>query len=260
VARLVVLALLVSALGCAPTPAAQVGDADPPRSQPQRVPSAAALVGRSFDGRVVLVADGDTLELVPAGESHPVRVRLEGVDAPEVNEAFGRDATMYTRRLLDQRRVRVEGRDVDSYGRLVARVSVAGRDASRALLEAGLACHFTRFANDPVLAAAERQARSSKQGFWLPTAEKPQCTGLAPRAGPVVRGPAGRAAPPSGSGATVSSEKVSSEKAFRGNVNSRLFHAASCPNANCRNCTRFFSTEAEARAAGFTPAGDCLRR
>ena len=245
--RLAILVPLLWALGCAPSP---VAHADAEARSQRQPPSAATLVGRSFDGRVVLVADGDTLELIPAGESQPVRIRLEGIDAPELNEAFGREATTYTRRLLDQRRVRVEGRDVDSYGRLVARISAGGRDASRALLEAGLACHFTRFANDPILAAAERQARSSKQGFWLPSAGKPQCTGLATHAesGNRSRGSSGRESP-----------RATSES-FRGNVSSRLYHAASCPNATCRNCTRLFSTEAEARAAGFTPAGDCLRR
>lgn len=204
------------------------------------------------------MADGDTLELIPSGESKPIRIRLEGIDAPELNETFGREATAFTRRLLDKQPVRVEGRDVDGYGRLVARVIVGGRDASRALLEAGLACHFTRFANDPALATAERQARSTNQGFWSPTADKPRCTGLSTTTKPAAT--PGGASPKDAAGRTTrSSGRTNSVTTFRGNVSSRLYHAASCPNANCRNCTRVFSSESEARAAGFTPAGDCLR-
>ena len=226
-----------------------------------------ARVGRPFDGRVVIDADGDTLELIPLGESKPIRIRLEGIDAPELNETFGRDATTFTRRLLYQQYVKVDGRDVDGYGRLVARVTVGGRDASRELLEAGLACHFTRFANDPVLAAAEKQARSTNRGFWSPSAEKPRCTGLATtnrQTGGSSRGKHTLPAPPGTTGGrgtppARASERNANPTSFRGNVSSRLYHAATCPNAACRNCTRLFSTEAEARAAGFTPAGDCLR-
>jgi endonuclease YncB( thermonuclease family) len=50
----------------------------------------------------------------------------------------------------------VEGRDVDRYGRLVARVSVRGDDAGTALLLAGLACHFTAYSSDVALANATR--------------------------------------------------------------------------------------------------------
>ena len=46
------------------------------------------LVGRAFDARVVRIADGDTVDAVPAGELRPIRLRLQGVDAPELGEVF----------------------------------------------------------------------------------------------------------------------------------------------------------------------------
>jgi hypothetical protein len=104
----------------------------------------------------------------------------------------------------------------------------------------GLACHFTQFTSDPALAKAAERARSHGAGFWGPRAPKPRCTGVA------VKPPPGTTAP-----ANVT---------YRGNVNSRLYHASTCANANCPNCTRVFSSEADAQAAGFTPAGDCLRK
>lgn len=192
-------------------------------------------VGRPFNAYVVTIADGDTLELIPDGEQRPIRIRLEGIDTPELDEPFGRDAMAYTRVLLFKKRVRVAGRDVDRYDRLVARVTTSGRDASLALLQMGLACHFTQFASDPVLAAAQARARDRGVGFWAPTAPKPRCVGPA--------APAAKAG-----------------TSFRGNVSSRIYHASSCPNANCRNCTRVFSTEEEAKSAGFAPAGDCTRK
>ena len=197
-------------------------------------------VGKPFNGLVVTVADGDTVEVIPDGEQAPIRIRLEEIDTPELDEPYGRDAMIYTRILLLKKRVHIEGHDVDRYERLVARVTTAGRDVSLALLQMGLACHFSQFTSDPALARAAERARAQGSGFWARSAPKPRCTGAA-------------AKPPAG--ATPQGDLT-----FRGNVNSRLYHAATCANANCANCTRVFSSEAEARAAGFTPAGDCLRK
>ena len=134
-------------------------------------------VGRTFNAYVVTIADGDTVELIPEGEPDPIRIRLEGIDAPELDEPYGRDAMIYTRLLLLKKRVQVDGRDVDRYQRLVARVTAAGRDVSLALLQMGLACHFTQFRSDAVLADAQAQARNNGTGFWAAKAPKPRCTG-----------------------------------------------------------------------------------
>ena len=147
--------------------AAVIAAAAPASAQPRH------LVGKTFDAIVVRVADGDSIEILPQADRPRLRVRLEGVDAPELGEVFSRDAQRFLRRLVLDRRVTVSGRDVDRYGRLVARVTVAGQDASLELLKVGLACQ--RFATDPVLAAAESRARTAGVGFWAPTASRPQC-------------------------------------------------------------------------------------
>ena len=203
-----------------------------------------ALVGRTFDATVVRIADGDSVEIIRSGESARLRVRLEGVDAPELGEVFSRDAQDFLRRLALDRRVSVSGRDVDRYGRLVARVMVAGQDLSLALLNAGLACQ--RFATDAVLAAAESRARASGAGFWAANAAtKPQCVARA-------RGASAPVTPTPPAVATPSTQ-------VRGNVSSGLYHRASCPNFRCRNCTRVFASARDAEAAGFKPSADCTR-
>ena len=57
-------------------------------------------------------------------------------------------------------------RDVDQYGRLVPRVYVDELDLSLALVEQGLAWHFTRYSDDQTLAEAERAARAAGVGLW----------------------------------------------------------------------------------------------
>jgi micrococcal nuclease len=210
------------------------------------------LVGRQFDARVLRVADGDTLEATVQGESRTIRVRLEGIDAPELGEVFSREAQAFLRALVGNAPVRVSGRDLDNYGRLVARVAAGGQDASTALVRAGLACHAYR--RDAALAREESQARAVGVGFWAANAKKPICverTSFSARSSSSPQSSArnGRVTKP----ATPARES----RGFRGNVSSKLYHASWCPNYNCRNCTRLFVSEAEAKMAGFRPAADC---
>jgi endonuclease YncB( thermonuclease family) len=199
------------------------------------------LIGIRTQARVVSVIDGDTVDAVLEGERRPVRIRLEGVDAPERGESFSDAARRFARVLLFDKRVEIEGRDVDRYGRLVARVLVGSRDSSLELVTSGLACHYTAFSADPRLAAAETDARSRGVGFWALRTGRPRC------AAATVSAPRGPAA------ATTAAEAV-----LHGNTSSHVYHAPYCRNYNCRNCTRPFASAEEARAAGFRPAGDCL--
>ena len=196
------------------------------------------LVGASFEAKVVSIIDGDTIDVVAAAHRRTMRIRLEGIDAPERGEPFNDVATRSARVFLFNKNVRINGRDVDRYGRLVARVSVQGEDASLELVRAGLACHYTKYSGDQVLARAEADARRDGKGFWAPGAQKPGCsTALSLAALPKV-----------------------SNSPFHGNISSRVYHSPSCKNYNCQNCVRIFHSEADARADGFRPAGDCLRR
>ena len=131
------------------------------------------LLGKQFEARVTRVADGDTLEATAAGDSRTLRIRLQGIDAPELGEAFSREAQTLLRTLVAAKSVRVSVADIDRYGRLVARVTAAGTDASVALVRAGLACHA--YARDAALAREESQARARRIGFWAASAAKPLC-------------------------------------------------------------------------------------
>jgi endonuclease YncB( thermonuclease family) len=137
------------------------------------------LVGTTFEARVVRVGDGDTFDVQRKGETRRLRIRLQGIDAPELDEVFGRESTAFLRRLMVDQIVRVDGRDMDRYGRLVARVTVQGQDASAAMLRAGLACQA--YVHDAALAREESQARASGAGFWARASRKPRCTTRRPQ-------------------------------------------------------------------------------
>ncbi|MDY0001829.1 MAG: thermonuclease family protein [Polyangia bacterium] len=87
------------------------------------------------------IVDGDTVDL-STGE----RVRLLMVDTPETtggaNDCYGQEAKQYTMSALLGQEVEL-GYDVqceDQYGRLLAYVSVQGREFNALLVERGYAC------------------------------------------------------------------------------------------------------------------------
>jgi endonuclease YncB( thermonuclease family) len=108
-----------------------------------------ARVGTRFDVRVVSIVDGDTFDAVPADSTAGrIRIRLHGIDTPESGEPFSNVATRAARVLLFDQRATVEGRDIDQYGRLVARVTVQGADVRVKLVEEGLACHWVEYSSE----------------------------------------------------------------------------------------------------------------
>lgn len=184
-----------------------------------------------FSARVVGVIDGDTVEVLRGQET--IRVRLEGIDAPEPGEPYSTKAKERTGALVFGKQVTIVPKERDRYGRLVARVLVGETDASVDLVERGLAWHYAVYFDDPVLAAGERTAKSERLGLWsLPNPAPPWEFKRVAAAS---------------SGSVV----------YRGNVSSRVFHSPSCRYYSCKNCTREFNSREEAIAAGYRPGGHC---
>lgn len=194
----------------------------------------------AFEGVVRHVSDGDSIQVAqPNGDV--VSVRLFGVDCPEAGQPFGRAALLFTRQEVFDKAVTVEVQSIDRYGRLVARVTIDGKDLSTTLVDAGLAWHYLEFSSDPVLAAAEKAARSARRGMWIDAVVIP----------PWVSRRRVRPADPA---------SVAAAGEFRGNTRSCVYHRSSCKNAKCQNCSSLFKTEQAAQAAGYRPAGDCFER
>jgi len=126
--------------------------------------AAAAPAGPVHEGRVVGVADGDTLTLLSGGRE--LDVRLAEVDTPESGQRYGARAERALRALVGGKRVRVRQVDVDRYGRVVGRVRAGGVDVNAELVRGGHAWVYRRYAEDPRLFALERRARAAGRGLW----------------------------------------------------------------------------------------------
>lgn len=140
-------------------------------------PSASAQApGQTFTGLVTHVRDGDTIEL-RTSTGTALTVRLHGVDAPESAQSYGATATRAARSYVYEKRVRVEVRDTDRYGRTVGVVEIANGSLGALLVRDGLAWHYDRYAPQATeLARLERQARNAGRGLWAQASPVPPWT------------------------------------------------------------------------------------
>jgi len=89
-------------------------------------------IGRTVDK----VIDGDTFKI-----KRNVRgsrfVRIAGVDTPEKGQRGYRTAKEFTKKMLQGKRVTLEPIRKDSYGRIVAKVYVKGKNVAKILKRKG---------------------------------------------------------------------------------------------------------------------------
>ncbi len=130
--------------------------------------TAVALQAATIDGMVTKVIDGDSLIVersVKDGKSVPIEVRLEGIDAPEGCQAGGPEAREALRAFVDGKRVSLEVKGKDSYGRTLATLRVGALNINERLVAEGHAWS-TRFKWDKgPYVDKERVASALKRGL-----------------------------------------------------------------------------------------------
>jgi endonuclease YncB( thermonuclease family) len=129
----------------------------------------------ALSGTVTHVTDGDTLWVRPDGGGKPVKVRMEGLDAPEHCQAWGPQATAaLTEKLLHQR-IELAGRGRDDYGRLLGRPMLAGADVGAWMVAQGHAWSYRWRSSEGPYAAEEAAARRTHRGLFAdPQAIEPR--------------------------------------------------------------------------------------
>ena len=207
-----------------------------------RDPAGSPAATPSITG-IAVVSDGDTITV--AG----VRVRLEGIDAPEASQQCltrfghawpcGTRATNHLARLIDGRQVTCTDRGTDKYGRMLGVCYLNGVDVNAEMVRSGFAWAFVRYSTAYV--GEEREARAARAGIW---------DGEAMPAWDYRAGKWQTAEPQAPSGCAI-----------KGNVNAhgRIYHMPWSPwydkvKMDADKGKRWFCSEAEAVAAGWRPA------
>ncbi len=125
----------------------------------------------SLSGKVVRIADGDTLTVLV--DRRQVRVRLVEIDAPESKQAFGKRSRQSLAELCAGKSARVDWTQLDRYGRTLGRVWCAGVDTNAEQLRRGMAWVFDRYVTDRSLYALQDAARAARIGLWSDPAPMP---------------------------------------------------------------------------------------
>jgi endonuclease YncB( thermonuclease family) len=119
----------------------------------------------TLTGRIVSVLDGDTVILLD-GQQQQHRIRLAEIDAPEKTQAFGQRSKQSLSELAYGREATANCQTVDRYGRSLCRITVGGVDVNLDQVQRGMAWAYDRYARDPRIFAAQREARAQRRGLW----------------------------------------------------------------------------------------------
>lgn len=208
--------------------------------------SVVGVCAQELRGRVVSVADGDTITVLDSTNTQH-KIRLNGIDAPESKQDFGQVSKRNLSDLVFGKDVTVRWSKMDKYRRIVGTVFVGGTNANLEQLKGGFAWYYRQYERDvaPDLRnayeRAEADARAARRGLWSQPNPQPPWE---------FRHPEQAAAP---------AQPTNEAARIIGNKNSMIFHAPNCPDYNKvseRNRV-YFGNEAEAKRAGYRKARNC---
>lgn len=122
---------------------------------------------------VARVIDGDTFE-TESGE----KVRLIGINAPEMSDFFGQEAKEYLSGLIEGKLVELRAdnlsNDRDRYQRLLRYVIIDGIDINNMMVSEGFAFAYLKykFSNSEQYKQSQIQAREMSVGIWGDSLDK----------------------------------------------------------------------------------------
>ena len=123
-------------------------------------------------GRVVRIADGDTITLLDSINAQH-RIRLQGIDAPESHQDFGTQSKQNLSDMIFERQVTAACDKTDQYSRQVCKIIFDDKDINLEQVKAGMAWHYKDYEREQsptdreLYARAEDEARSARRGLWV---------------------------------------------------------------------------------------------
>ncbi len=123
------------------------------------------LPGYILTGKVVSVTDGDTIKILTKDKTL-YKIRLDGIDAPERSQAFGKKSKYNLSKLVAGRIADIHYEKEDRYGRTIGTVFVDGQDMNLKQIKDGYAWVYRKYCDRVDYYKAERYAKDKKLGLW----------------------------------------------------------------------------------------------
>ena len=118
----------------------------------------------AFDAKVITVSDGDTIQVI--NQSLKIKVRLAGIDTPELRQMYGYEAKDILSEKILNKIVTIKGISKDRYGRLIGDIFLNDRWINFELVKEGFAWHYKKYSADIKLSEAEKEAKARGIGIW----------------------------------------------------------------------------------------------
>lgn len=121
-------------------------------------------------GTVTSVYDGDTITLQT--EAGTKKIRLAGIDAPEIKQPYGIESRDALRQGVLNQSVTVDTTKLDKYGRFVGKVLIDGEDINLKQVTRGLAWVYVKYMGELTgedrlkYQYAQEEAQQGRLGLW----------------------------------------------------------------------------------------------
>ena len=112
----------------------------------------------------IRVIDGDTIRAEVEGKER--KIRLDDIDAPEMNQPFGVQSRNFLIRLLDKQNITVVFEGKGSYGRPLGQIYANDENVNVLMIKSGFAWVYDRYVKDSSLYKYQDQAKAENLGLW----------------------------------------------------------------------------------------------
>ena len=129
-------------------------------------PAASDTLPAKLKGKVVRVADGDTVT-IRLKDGTQEKIRFYGIDAPESDQDYGDKSREKLVSLIDGKTITVKTHERDQYDRVLGEIYLGKKDINLIMVQEGCAWHYDHYAPELTeLADAQKQAQAAKKGLW----------------------------------------------------------------------------------------------
>ena len=211
----------------------------------------------AFTAQVVAVHDGDTITVRTTAET--LKVRVAGVDCPEIGQPWSSRAKQFTSQLVFGKTVTIEThgtRSIRPHDRTRFRRHSRSQRGSCSAREWRGATRL-----DPRSPSRRRRARRTSVARRAVGRRGTRFRrGSGVTSARVRTGSSGSTGSSSSRSRTARVDVRDARGPFHGNVHSHVYHRPGCPHYNCKSCEETFLTTQSAEEAGYHARGRLLAR
>lgn len=112
--------------------------------------------------KVIKISDGDTITILQ--NKTQIKVRLYGIDAPELKQPYGKKSKQFLANLIVGEVVEVDENGKDRYKRTLGIIRYKDQDINAQMVLNGYAWAYAKYSR--IYVDQEKTARENKRGLW----------------------------------------------------------------------------------------------